>query len=202
MNNKSTNQGVLRGLFYLALSCFALLMSGFASAQSQPAKPPAPLRVPDGQTLLFTARAEGVQIYIARAKPGDPATLEWILKGPEADLFDASSAKIGKHYAGPTWEAIDGSTVTGERVGAAPASHVTDVAWLLLKTKSSGGHGLMSDVSYVMRVDTWGGVPASSPLHVGEETRVRYKSTYIFLRAALQPSRSDDLESTISRQNG
>lgn len=202
MNEKSTNQADLRTILYLALSCLALFMSGLASAQSQSAKPPTPLRVPDGQTLLFTARAEGVQIYVARAKPGDPATLEWILKGPEADLFDASSVKIGKHYAGPTWKATDGSTVTGERVSSSPASSPADLPWLLVRAKSSSGHGSMNHVSYVMRVDTCGGVPGSSPLHVEEETRVRYKATYIFLGVALQSPGTGDLKSTRSRPSG
>lgn len=32
---------------------------------------------------------------------------------PEAGLFDASGRQIGWHYAGPQWEAADGSRAIG-----------------------------------------------------------------------------------------
>ena len=28
----------------------------------------------------------------------------WVLKGPDARLFDPQNKPVGKHYAGPTWE--------------------------------------------------------------------------------------------------
>jgi hypothetical protein len=39
---------------------------------------------------------------------------KWTLKAPEADLFDANGRAIGRHYAGPTWELMDGSEVVGK----------------------------------------------------------------------------------------
>ncbi len=79
--------------------------------------------IPANQTLALTLDARGVQIYECRAVAGDPAKYEWAFKAPEADLFDAQGRKVGRHYAGPTWELADGSKV--ERVdtfgGKAPA---------------------------------------------------------------------------------
>ena len=75
---------------------------------------PENLKVPAGQTLSLVSPATGVQIYVCGATKTDPARFEWVFKAPEADLFDLSGKKSGKHYAGPTWESNDGSKVAGE----------------------------------------------------------------------------------------
>src|SRR5690349_18180801 len=79
------------------------------------------LPVPEGQEILLTARAEGVQIYTCKAKPDKPGQNAWSLKAPQADLFDKDGNKIGKHYAGPTWESADGSKVVGNKATAQSA---------------------------------------------------------------------------------
>jgi hypothetical protein len=160
---------------------------GSARLSSEPRQPQGQsttLRIPDGQVLLFTARAEGVQVYTSQAKATDAAAFEWVLKGPDAILFDSSGAKIGKHYGGPTWESTDGSKVKGSRLAGAPPRQPGDIPWLLLKTASSEGVGVMSGVTYVLRVDTRGGIPAVAPRRAGQEIRVKYRATYIFLGAA------------------
>src|SRR5262249_43979890 len=71
---------------------------------------PVALTPPEGHVMLFKARAEGVQIYLCKADVDDPGRLEWVLKAPDADLFDERGGRIGRHFAGPTWEAFeDGS---------------------------------------------------------------------------------------------
>jgi len=75
---------------------------------------PGNLRAPANQVLSLEAQATGVQIYECRSNRTDPARFEWIFKAPEADLFDSVGRKIGKHYAGPTWESNDESKVLGE----------------------------------------------------------------------------------------
>jgi len=82
---------------------------------------PEALRIPVTESLAFKANAKGVQIYESRAKEDDPSKYEWVFKGPEADLFDEQGKKIGRHYAGPTWESNDGSKVVGEVKGKADA---------------------------------------------------------------------------------
>jgi len=157
------------------------------------------LRIPDGQAVLMTAYAEGVQIYVSKPD-ADPAgattapSLKWVLKAPRAVLFDQNHKKIGAHSAGPTWELQDGSKVMGERtpVLRVDAAKASDIAWLLLKAKSHEGSGLLSRVTYVLRVDTSGGVSARPPSsHQGQqETQVRYRATYIFLCAAPEEPKS------------
>ncbi len=157
----------------------AAFFAGSARFQERPA-----LRIPDGQSLLLSAHAEGVQIYTAKPKAGATSAFEWVLKAPRATLFDPDHKKIGTHLAGPTWELSDGSKVVGmqppkQRVDAMSPK---DVAWLLLEAKSHEGSGLLSRVSFIMRVDTSGGVaPATAPTKEGQEAQVKYSATYLFL---------------------
>ena len=147
--------------------------------------PPVPdnIKVPDGQTVLLKALGKGVQIYGCKAKPGDPGKFEWSFKAPEADLTNEHGDKIAKHYAGPTWEANDGSKVVGEKKAETPAPRPGAVPWLLLKAKTNEGTGTFARVTYIQRVDTEGGVaPAAGcdQAHVTTEVRVDYRANYYF----------------------
>jgi hypothetical protein len=145
---------------------------------------PVKLMPPEGHVMLFKAKAEGAQIYVCKAKADDPDRLEWELKAPDADLFDERGQRIGRHFAGPTWEALDdGSQVIGTQVEKTSAPKGGDIPWLLLKRKSGAGKGRFSRVTYIQRVDTEGGIaPASScdKARQGQEVRVKYKATYVF----------------------
>ena len=141
------------------------------------------IRVPDGQTVLLKARAKGVQIYACKATAADPGKFAWTFKAPEADLTDEDGRKIGKHYAGPTWEANDGSKVVGEVLKKADAPRPGAVPWLLLKARTNEGTDTFATVTYIQRFDTEGGVaPAAGcdQSHVKPEVRVPYSATYYF----------------------
>jgi len=163
----------------------ALVIAACASAPAaQPTALPENLRVPEGQSLLLRAVARGTQIYTCKPKAADAASFEWTLKAPEAELFDRSGAKIGKHYGGPTWENEDGSRVVGEVVERAAARDA--IPWLLLRVKSSEGVGAFASAKYVQRVDTVGGVaPATGcdATHAGADLRVMYSANYDFYGA-------------------
>jgi len=149
---------------------------------------PEELRVDPALVLLLEARATGVQIYVCGPGKEDPASSQWVFQAPEADLFDATGARIGRHYAGPTWESVDGSKVVGRLKAQASAPESTAVPWLLLVAKATSGPGLLSRVEAVQRVDTVGGKapPASScdPAHAGTQARIPYQATYRFYGAA------------------
>ena len=76
---------------------------------------------------------------------------------PEAELFDGYGAHAGKHFAGPRWEAPDGSRVAGSVKAHADATGAGAIPWLLLAAKSDGPEGVLSKVSSVQRVNTSGG---------------------------------------------
>ena len=46
---------------------------------------------------------------------------EWAFVAPVATLKSGDKV-VGKYYGGPTWEATDGSKVTGKQVAVAPAA--------------------------------------------------------------------------------
>jgi hypothetical protein len=135
---------------------------------------PANLAVPAGNSLLLKATAKGVQIYTCKAEG-------WVLKAPEADLFDEKGANIGHHSLGPTWELADGSAVVGEMKEKAPMEGT--IPWLLLAKKSTRGEGTLSRVTFIQRLDTQGGKAPAQGCDVarqGSEARVDYSATYTF----------------------
>ncbi len=141
--------------------------------------------VPANQTLALTLTAKGVQIYECRAFPGDPTKFEWAFKAPEADLFDAQGHKVGRHYAGPTWELTDGGKVVGKLKAKADAPDGKGVPWLLLDATQASGTTL-GKVQSIQRVDTVGGkapTESADATKAGQEKRVDYTATYKFYAA-------------------
>ncbi len=143
------------------------------------------LQPPVGQVLALAARGTGVQIYQCKAAKEDPAQFAWTLKAPEADLKDLSGKSVGKHYAGPTWEASDGSKVIGEVVAKRDAPDPAAIPWLLLRAKSTSGSGLFSAIASIQRLQTsGGGTPAQKcdSSQSGKESRVPYSAVYRFYK--------------------
>jgi hypothetical protein len=123
----------------------------------------------------------GDQVYVCSAS-GTQFT--WTFKAPDATLTEDDKV-VGKHFAGPTWQADDGSSVVGEVIATSPSPLPDAVPWLVLRAKSHAGSGMMADVAYVVRTNTQGGAaPASGcdAAHATEEKRVHYSATYLFFR--------------------
>ncbi len=148
---------------------------------------PPNLKVPAGHALLLKTPAKGVQIYVCQPKTSDRTQVEWTLKAPEADLFNATGALVGKHYGGPTWEYTkDKSKVVGEVKQRLDAPGSTAIPWLLLSAKTHQGNGFFSKVTYIQRLNTQGGkAPAtgcdSSKLNT--TIRVNYTADYYYFAA-------------------
>jgi FtsP/CotA-like multicopper oxidase with cupredoxin domain len=147
---------------------------------------PQQLDVSADQALALRAQAAGVQVY-ACAASGDASHFAWTLKGPEADLFDGSGRKIGKHYAGPTWEALDGSKVGASVKARADSPDGKAIPWLLLAATSNDGTGVLAHVASIQRLNTAGGsnppAQACDETNAGAERRVPYTATYYFYAA-------------------
>lgn len=144
---------------------------------------PETLKVPATQVLSLETQATGVQIYECKASRDDPMRFEWVFKAPEAELFDSAGKRIGRHYAGPTWEANDGSKVSGEVRALDNGPDPSAIPWLLLSAKSTSGNGVFSQTQSIQRIHTAGGkAPAEgcNQAQVGKETRVPYKAIYYF----------------------
>jgi len=157
-----------------------------AFAPQHPDDIPAPVRVASDQALTQQLHATGVQIYRCQPAKGDPAQFEWSFKQPEAILVTKAGRNIGKHYAGPTWEANDGSKVTGEVIARANSPVPDAIPWLLLTAKTTSETGIFSAVKSIQRLHTVGGAaPAGgcSQTQAGQELRVAYSADYLFYAA-------------------
>lgn len=141
---------------------------------------PKDLRPPANEQFVLQVHAKGDQVYSCKADGGQFA---WTLKAPEARLFEKSGKPFGKHFAGPSWEANDGSRVTGKAVANAPSPDVDSVPWLLVTVTSRTGEGVLAHVTSIQRVNTKGGkAPASGcdAAHAEREYRAPYSADYVF----------------------
>jgi hypothetical protein len=154
-------------------------ISSTSEALSTPQLPSSTLAVPAGNKVAFSYDAVGVQIYTCTTSgPG----YAWVFQAPEATLYAKHGRVAGKHYVGPTWESIDGSTVVGSKVAAFTADP-TAIPELLLQAVSHTGDGRMTDVTYVQRLDTVGGLAPTTgcdATQAGVTARVDYTATYYF----------------------
>ena len=151
-----------------------------SSAQDGSQSLPSNLRAPADQKLIFQAHGIGDQIYTCEVTDGKYA---WILKAPDAQLLSTDGQVLGHHFAGPTWEAKDGSRVAGKVVASVPAPNPSAVPWLLLLAIRHDGNGSMNQVLSIQRLNTKGGkAPAGScdRSHAGAEVRVPYEAEYYF----------------------
>jgi hypothetical protein len=176
----------LRVITY-ALTASILAGSGCATGPGIAAPDvPASLRPPAGQVVYLEALASGVQIYECLPRPAEPSTYEWAFRAPEAALADRSGRSLGKHYAGPTWESLDGSKVAGEVKARDPGPNQSAIPWLLLGAKASSGGGTFGQAKSIQRVQTVGGVAPAEPCSAAnarQVARVPYTATYYFYRA-------------------
>lgn len=170
-------------LRFTALAC-ATLLAACASTAPKPTPPtvviPGSLSAPAGESLVRTLWADGVQIYECR-KAADASFPEWMFVAPEARLADASGNPVGRHFAGPTWEANDGSQVVGTVKAKLDSPDPHAIAWLTLQTHSTGKPGLFANVTTIQRVATQGGIaPATGcgTATIGKQERVHYTAQY------------------------
>ena len=163
-----------------------LLVAACASPQAPTSTVTVPEKLKPGanESLAMIVPAKGVQIYECRTRKDQAGAYEWAFVAPEADLFDTSGRKIGRHYAGPHWESTDGSKIAGTLKERADAPQADAIPWLLLITKSVGSQGSFSKITSIQRVNTVGGVAPKtgcSQSTVGTTARIPYTTDYYFL---------------------
>jgi len=170
------HQPICRRARTMLLAAMSAVLSFSSAAQQVPQQ----LQPPVSEQLLLQLHGEGDQVYTCKM---DGTQFTWTLKAPEAQLFEKDGKYFGKHFAGPSWEANDGSRVTGKAAANTPSPDADSIPWLLVKIVSHDGDGLLSRVTTIQRLNTKGGkAPASGcdAAHVGREVRVRYSADYLF----------------------
>src|SRR5262245_5156516 len=95
------------------------------SATPASAEMPTAIDVSDG-TVLLTVHAVGAQIYECKPAPidRDPShggAPTWQFREPIATLT-VDGKTIGRHYAGPNWDHMDGTGVKGKTVASVPGA--------------------------------------------------------------------------------
>ncbi|KAJ3262521.1 hypothetical protein HK103_000050 [Boothiomyces macroporosus] len=144
---------------------------------------PTTLPLPAGNTLKSHYQGIGTQNYIC-----DDKTSTFTLSNVTAALF-----KQGAEYqltpsiqyvfvnGVPTWIAIgDKSTVSGTPITKVPSPDPANIPWVLLKSNTTNTpNGILNDVTFLARVNTFQGVPPST-CKSGEVAFVDYTADYYF----------------------
>jgi hypothetical protein len=170
----------------------ALLPLALAACASTPppmvlvdnASLPEAVRVPAAAKQKMWTAAAGEIAYECREKKDMAGQFEWAFVGPVASLKNKAGAVVGKYYAGPTWEAADGSKVTGKQLAVAPAG-AGNIPLQLVKTDPAMGMGMgaMQGISHIQRLQTQGGVApvaVCAMANKGERRQVAYQADYVF----------------------
>jgi Protein of unknown function (DUF3455) len=165
----------MSGFFrHVAAGAALIAFSSSALAGDLPAEIAAP-----GEKEVITLHAQGAQIY--ECAPTKGGAFAWSFREPIATLL-LKGKTVGRHYAGPNWEYMDGSTVVAKVVGRAAGQTGKDIPWLKLAATSHRGNGMFSRVSTIQRINTSGGQLEGACSTVGTFSSVPYSTDYVFLR--------------------
>jgi hypothetical protein len=151
---------------------------------------PDAIKVTASAVLVAAYAAEGTQTYTCQMTgTGDTATYAWSTASvPAATLYDAECAVAAMHYAGPHWQANDGSTILGTKVRGVNSSTANSIQQLLLSAVAEGTTtGILTPVTAVQRLNTVGGSAPSTGCdagHVNATVAVPYTATYYFYSGA------------------
>jgi hypothetical protein len=167
----------------LLFAGLATVAAAWALTQSAHAREvPGAVAVPEGNKVFLEAHAVGVQIYSCNATASGYV---WAFVAPRANLYDRRDKLIGTHFAGPTWQARDGSQVVGSRVDGINVDP-TAIDWLLLSAVSTT-EGRLEKTTFIQRINTTGGrTPAAADCNAttaGTQIEVPYTADYVFWKA-------------------
>ena len=147
---------------------------------------PDTIKVPDGHKIALETVGTGEITYECRDKANAAGQTEWTFVGPKAVLNDRNGIQVGTYFGPPaTWQAKDGSKITGTQLAVAP-SGTGDLPYQLVKANPAEGKGAMNGVSYIQRVAIKGGVAPMtecSAANRGKREVVKYQADYIFWAA-------------------
>ena len=143
---------------------------------------PDKMKAPAGEEVVLLAHATGVQIYVCQA--GTDGKFAWTLKAPDAELHDQQGKVIGRHYAGPTWNDIDGSEVSGKPAVKVDSPDANSIPWVLVAVTGHSGDGVLSRVTTIQRINTKDGMaPPASDCNASTpnaEVKSKYTADYYF----------------------
>jgi Protein of unknown function (DUF3455) len=158
----------------LAAYISALRLISLPAAAEVPSAIAAP-----GEILVTMVHAVGAQVYECR--PDSAGKLVWQFREPIATLI-IDGKTVGRHYAGPTWEMMDGSAVSGKVAARAPGAGPNDIPLLKLEAIAWHGAGKLSGVTTIQRLNTRGGNVDAACDSSGTFLSAPYTADYTFYR--------------------
>jgi hypothetical protein len=169
----------------VGLAVAAATLSTTQVAHAAPAPPALPqgaenIAPPAGNKVFLVGHATGVQIYRCNGT-------QWAFEAPRADLVGDNGQLVTTHFAGPTWQAKDGSTTKGS-VQQRATVDASAIPWLLLKaTAQAGPDGdRLARTTFIQRVNTVGGLAPTDACNGSTSGTVRevpYTADYFFWKA-------------------
>ncbi len=147
-----------------------------ASAGAQ-AKVPVEIRVDETQFKVVASFVGiGKQVYDCNA-----AGTAFTFREPVAGLL-SRGVQAAIHGKGPFWASFDGSRVDGAPAGSAPSPDPTkNIPWLKVAGTPVGNTtGIFSNVKFIQRLDTRGGVAPAGPCTAPKTVAVDYTANYVF----------------------
>ena len=168
-------------LLLVGIVAATAVLSLTQAAQAGPPPPVVPdeIQVPEGNKVFLVGHAIGVQIYSCNGAVWGSAT-------PRANLYDDQGKLIITHFAGPTWQAIDGSRVVG-KAETMVTPDLTAIPWVRLSAASTAagpdGDRLVA-TTFIQRIATTGGLapPAAdcNAATAGTVAEAPYTADYYF----------------------
>jgi hypothetical protein len=155
-----------------------LSLAQVALAGPPPPVVPSKIQVPDGNKVFLVGHAVGVQIYSCNG-------VVWSSATPRANLYDDHGKLIITHFAGPTWQATDGSKVVGQPEASVTVDP-TAIPWVRLSASTTPGPDgdRLVATTFVQRIATTGGLaPAAAACNAttaGTVAEVPYTADYYF----------------------
>ena len=143
---------------------------------------PPTIRVDDPTLkVVSTMRGIGKQVY-------DCVSGKYSFREPIAGLVSTRGVPTGIHGAGPFWASFDGSKVTGstnpQEAPVAvdpPKGSPAGVKWLKVTAGARAGTGgVFSNVKFIQRTDTRGGLAPPTPCTAPSTVSVDYSTFYVF----------------------
>ena len=172
-----SNRLLLAGLV-TAIAALSLVAQVALAGPPSPSGVPFQIQVGEGNKVFLVGHGVGVQIYTCNGSV-------WSSAVPRADLFDDNGKLIIKHFAGPSWQAADGSKAVGTVVDKVIVDE-TAIPWVLLSAKTTPGldGDRLVDTSFIQRLDTVGGLqpPAAdcNAATAGTVVESPYTAEYVF----------------------
>jgi Protein of unknown function (DUF3455) len=142
---------------------------------------PPPTAASSGETVVATFHAEGAQIYQCHSTSDGNRT--WQPREEIATLLHDGKT-VGRHYAGPSWEHIDGSVLQAREVQTLAAPTSKDLPWIEYQVTLRLGFGTLSGVTSIRRINTAGGVTQGRCSAADTFLSMPYRADYEFLRPA------------------